>query len=255
MKNDVKKTTKTTIETTVKAIKHPKMTKNTAKTTQKTTHKVEKKVTIDLSYDVINLHGAHVRKIDLSASVFDVHFNPVLIKEIMDYQRSIARQATYGTCTISDLAYSTKKIRAQKGSGRARVGQRGPPHHRGGSVAFGPDGRHYKIEMPKGKLRKALAMCLSKKMLDKELIIVDELQLKEIKTKGFLSICDKLKLPIHTLFVDVIENDKFTLSMRNVIGYRFLPIIGLSPISLIKSTKMVITEEAIKKLEVRYESK
>jgi len=204
--------------------------------------------------EVLNLNGLKVKDIELKSNIFNVDFNPILVKEVIEYHQANARQATYGTKNRSQLTYSTKKMRKQKGSGRSRVGPRGAPQHRKGAVAFGPDGRTYDISIPKNKKRKALAMCLTKKLISKEIIFVDDLKMNEIKTKGFVEICKKLNLNNKTLFIDVEKDNNFELSMRNLIGYHFLPLMGINVLNLAKSHKLVITERAIKTLEERYES-
>ena len=204
---------------------------------------------------VVNLQGSEIKEISLSTKLFGTEFNGILLKEVIEYQRSKARQATYGTKNRSKLAYSTKKMARQKGRGMARVGQRGPCHHRGGSVAFGPDGRKYDFEIPKKKIKQALSMCLSQKLRDQDVIFVDQMDFPEIKTKQFCSVIESLNLPRKTLFIDVDKKQNFFLSMRNVVNFDFIPTMGLNPLSIVKSKKLVITEEAVKALENRYENK
>ena len=207
-----------------------------------------------MQHEVMDLKGKKVKTISLKPNVFNVDFNPILLKEIIEFQQRNARQATYGTCSRGELSYSTKKIRKQKGSGRSRAGPFGAPQYRHGGVAFGPDGRIYAMTMPKQKKRKALAMCLSQKLRDKDVIFVDSLFLPKAKTKDFVGLCESLKLDSGTLFVDAERQDSFFLSMRNVIGYHFLPICGLNSFSLVKAKKIVMTESAVQALEEKYES-
>jgi large subunit ribosomal protein L4 len=207
-----------------------------------------------MQHEVINLKGEKIKNITLSKTLFDVEFKSILLKEVIEYQQNKSRQATYGTCRRRDLSFSTRKIRKQKGSGRSRAGPFGAPQYRKGAVAFGPDGRIYKYEIPKKKKQIALAMCLSQKLKDKKIIFVDNLEFNEIKTKKFLEVCKNLNLEEKILFVDAEKNQNIFLSMRNVVGFDFLPVIGLNPLSIVKSKKLVITESAIQSLEKRYES-
>ncbi|MFN9111170.1 MAG: 50S ribosomal protein L4, partial [Bacteroidota bacterium] len=137
---------------------------------------------------IINLSGSKVKDIDLNPNVFNVEFNPILFKEVIEFHNGQSRQATYGTKNRSELNYSTKKLRRQKGSGRSRVGPRGAPQYRKGAVVFGPDGRTYDISIPKKKKTKALAMCLTKKLVDNEILFLDQIKMEKIKTKGFIEI-------------------------------------------------------------------
>lgn len=204
---------------------------------------------------VLNLKGNEVREISLNEKIFNVDFSLTLFKELIEFHQSNARSGTAKVLTRSELNWSTKKIRKQKGSGKSRAGGRGMPHWRGGYTVFGPNGRDYSYTIPKTKKRKALAMCLTKKLQDNELIIVEDFALSNPKTKDFLTVCKNLNLSKKTLFVDVDKADNnIYLSMRNVVGYDFLSLMGLNVLSLSKTKQLVITESAIKNLEERYES-
>lgn len=207
-----------------------------------------------MQHDVINLKGEKISKITLMDKIFDIKFQPVLLKEVLEYQMNKARQATYGTCSRSDLSFSTRKIRKQKGSGRSRAGPFGAPQYRKGAVAFGPDGRVYAYEIPKKKKKKALAMCLSQKLRDQRIIFIDELKFEEIKTKKFVNLCNTLNLKKGTLFIDAEKDQNIFLSMRNFIGYDLLLTAGINPLSIVRAKQIVLTGSALKVLEERYEN-
>lgn len=203
---------------------------------------------------VLNLKGNEVKEILLNEKIFNVDFSLTLFKELIEFHQSNARSGTAKVLTRSELNWSTKKVRKQKGSGKSRAGGRGMPHWRGGYTVFGPNGRDYSYTIPKSKKRKALAMCLTKKLQDNELIIVQDLVLENAKTKDFLTVCKNLNLNKKALFVDVEKAENIYLSMRNVIGFDFLSLMGLNVLSLSKTRQLVITESAIKSLEEKYES-
>lgn len=202
---------------------------------------------------VLNLEGKELRTITLKESMFNVEFNNVLFKEVVQYHQSNSRAGLAKTKARWEMNWSTKKVRKQKGSGRSRAGSRGMPHWKGGYVVFGPTGRDYSYTIPKTKKRKALLMCLTNKLQEKQLIIVDSLDVEKPNTKHFLKICENLNINEHALFVDCDKNDNFYFSMRNVIKFNFLPLMGLNVLSLAKANQLVITENALKSLEEKYE--
>jgi len=202
---------------------------------------------------VLNLEGKELRTITLKENMFNVEFNDVLFKEVVQYHQSNARGGLAKTKARWEMNWSTKKVRKQKGSGRARAGSRGMPHWKGGYVVFGPTGRDYSYTIPKTKKRKALLMCLTNKLQEKQLIIVDSLDVEKPNTKYFLKVCENLNINEHALFVDCDKNDNFYFSMRNVIKFNFLPLMGLNVLSLAKANQLVITENALKFLEEKYE--
>lgn len=207
-----------------------------------------------MQYDILNLNGEKVDTFEVSSDFENILFNPKLVKELIEFHQNNIRQATYGTCNVQDLSFSTRKMHRQKGTGRARVSGKGKnPGHRGGRVAFGPDGRKYVMDMPKKKVRKVLQMCLSAKLKDKSIVFVDNLEMQEIKTKNFLNIVKNLNLTKKVLFVDEEKVESLTKSMKNVFGFDFIKLIGLNTLSILKSNYLVITLNAWKKLEERYE--
>ncbi len=205
-----------------------------------------------MKINILNLKGENIGEHILKKEIFDVELNKVLLKEIFEWQRNKSRSCTYGTLGRGELAYSTRKLRRQKGTGMARIGAKGAPHHKKGGVAHGPDGRNYIYSMPKKKIQKALFMSLSQVFRDGNLLIVEDLNFTNIKTKSFIESINKMKINNSCLFIDSKKPENFFKSMRNVIGYDFLPVIGINPMSIMKKHCIAITKEALEQLEVKY---
>lgn len=197
-----------------------------------------------------NLEGQEVGTYD--NQIFNVDFKPIVIKEVFEWQRNKNRQNTVGAKTRSKIAYSGKKLRPQKGSGRARVGDAGSPHRRKGGVCHGPGGKVYAYSIPKKKRLLAIQSLLSEIIRKDSLILVEDLVIKEIKTKKFLEITNNLKLDKRTLFIDFEDNKNLCLSLRNTIN-NFLNIKGINIQSILSHNYIVMSVNALKELEKRYE--
>ena len=124
------------------------------------------------------------------------------------------------------------------------------PTRRGGGVAFGPDGRNYKYQVPKKVRKLALKMALSSKVLENELVVLDQFELDEIKTKTFVDAMGKLKLS-SALIVTEKKNDKLERSSRNVSDVKVLRSEGLNVYDILKYRTLVLLEPAVKNIEGR----
>lgn len=203
--------------------------------------------------NVLNKNNEVVGKVDLPDSIFNKDINMPLLKEvIVFFQQAKNRQGTASTKNRSTVNGSKRKMRPQKKSGRARMGARNAVHHRGGSVAFGPNGRLYNPSMPKKKIKLALFMTLSDKLKKNNLIILDNMKMDEIKTKNFIKMNNDLNLDKGTLFIDNKKDNNFFLSMRNIVGFDFLESCGLNPLSIARSKKIVMSQDTIKFLGEKY---
>ncbi len=137
---------------------------------------------------VYNLTGEIVEHIEISDQVFALPVNEGVIHQAMVRQQANARQGTASTKTRSEVSGSSRKLFRQKGTGSARAGSRQSPLRRGGGITFGPKPRSYRQEMPKKMRQLALRCTLSAKARDKELMILEKLELEESKTKKMVQI-------------------------------------------------------------------
>ena len=200
--------------------------------------------------DVRNTKGKKVKTVDLADNIFNVPVKPSLLHEVVTMQLANRRAATAAVKHRSDVKGSRRKLFRQKGTGRARRGDIKSPLLRGGGVVFGPDGRKYAFKAPKKVRKLALKMALSTKLGTSELVVLDEFELKQIKTKDFVGILKSLKLT-NTLIVADAKNHNLELSSRNVPNVKVLRAEGLNVYDILKYKTLVLLEPAIKYIERR----
>ena len=176
--------------------------------------------------------------------------NQTLVHQYVVSTLSNIRKGTRAQKNRSAIEASGRKPWRQKGTGRARAGSIGSPIWRGGGRAFpssADENFHKKINK---KTRKAaLSSIISKKINDKDFIVIDDLQVKTHKTKDFIKILKDLKIDSPVLIVTDKVSDNLILSTRNL---HYCDIVGsswLNPVSLLKFKKMLITLESLKILD------
>src|ERR1700749_606252 len=138
--------------------------------------------------DVLNLNGDKVGTLDLDDAIFGPdQVNEALLWEAVKHYRASLRQGTAATKNRKNVSGAGKKLWKQKGTGRARVGSIRTPLWRGGGTVHGPQPRSYEYQFPKKKLMGALRSAIAAKINDGKLVIVENFELPEIKTKAFRS--------------------------------------------------------------------
>ena len=200
--------------------------------------------------DVKNSKGKKVSQVDLADSIFNVPVKSSVLHEVVTMQMANRRSATASVKHRSDVRGSGRKLFRQKGTGRARRGDIKSPLLRGGGVVFGPNGRKYAFRVPKKVRKLALKMALSSKLQASELIVLDKLELKEIKTKQFVDVLNALDLKNALIVIDKID-EKLELSSRNVPDVRVLRSEGLNVYDVLKYHTLILLEPAIKNIEER----
>jgi large subunit ribosomal protein L4 len=165
-------------------------------------------------------------------------------------QLSNRRSGTAAVKHRSDVRGSGKKLFRQKGTGRARRGDIKSPLLRGGGVVFGPDKRNYSYKVPKRVRKLALKMALSSKLRENELVVLDQFELDEIKTKKIVDVLKKLKLK-NALIVTEKHNDHLELSARNIPDVKVIRSEGLNVYDILKYRMLVLLEPAVKNIEGR----
>src|SRR5687768_2963367 len=157
---------------------------------------------------VYNLKRESVGELDLSDEVFGAEVKEQLFYEVVKAQLASRRSGTKATKERSAVAGSTKKIYKQKGTGRARQGSVRAPHHAGGGHAHALEPKDWSYRPPRKVRAQALKSALSLFAKEGRLIVLENLDLPEMKTKGFLSTLSTLKLDKKALVVDAPSNDK-----------------------------------------------
>jgi large subunit ribosomal protein L4 len=200
--------------------------------------------------DVHSIEGKPVTQVNLADEIFNVPVKAHVLHGVVTMQLANRRSAHPKVKHRGDVTGSTRKLYRQKGTGRARRGDIKSPLLRGGGVIFGPDGRKYAYQLSK-KLRKlALRMALSSKYQDKALVVLDQFDMAEIKTKTFVSILKALSLR-NALIVTETKNDNLERSSRNVPAVKVLRSEGLNVYDVLKYDTLVLLQPAIKTIEGR----
>jgi large subunit ribosomal protein L4 len=200
--------------------------------------------------DVQNTKGKQISQIELADDVFSIPVKSSILHEVVTMQLSNRRSGTAAVKHRSDVRGSGRKLFRQKGTGRARRGDIKSPLLRGGGVVFGPDKRNYSYTVPKKVRKLALKMALSSKLRENELVVLDQFELDEIKTKKFVDVLKTLKL-VSALIVTERHNDQLELSSRNVPDVKVLRSEGLNVYDILKYRMLVLLEPAVKNIEGR----
>jgi large subunit ribosomal protein L4 len=199
-----------------------------------------------------NLQNKDVGEIELSDVVFGGEVNHNLLHEVVRMQRNRLRSGTAMTKERNEVAGGGAKPYRQKGTGRARQGSRRAPNHVGGGTVFGPRPRSYGFTPPKGVRRGAMRSALSLFAKEGRLIVVDDFELAEVKTRALAQVLAGLGAD-SALLVDDSENEKLRLSAGNLADHRYLPPEGLNVYDLLRHDQLVISKRAALEVQNRLE--
>ncbi len=199
---------------------------------------------------VLNVKGEKVKDIKLNDNVWSIEPNDAVIYDAICLATASLRQGTHSVKTRSEVSGGGRKPWRQKGTGNARQGSTRSPQWRHGGIVFGPTTeRNYNKKMNKKERRLALKSALSYKVLDSELLVLDELKLDSSKTKEVLNIMKDLKLDKSVLFVVNELTDELILASRNIQGVKVILPNEVNVLDVARYNNMVVTEEAVKAIE------
>lgn len=201
--------------------------------------------------DVFNLKREKVGDIELADEVFASEVKEHLMHEVVVAQLASRRAGTKAAKERSAVAGSSKKIYKQKGTGRARHGSIRAPIFVGGGRAHPPKPQDFGYRPPRRVRIGALKSALSLIAKEGRLIVVDSIDLGEIKTKKLAAALTTLQAGKKTLVVDSRENENLKLSIRNLEDKLFLPPEGVNVYDLLRHDHLVLSKSAIKALEAR----
>ena len=202
--------------------------------------------------DVYDIKGKKVSDVELNENVFGIEPNENIVHEVLINYLANQRQGTQSTKTRSEVRGGGRKPWRQKGTGRARQGSIRAPQWIKGGIALGPKPRSYSYTLNKKEKRLAIKSILSSKVLEKELTVVDKLELKEIKTKSMVKAFADLKLSGKTLVVLPEKNINVQASTNNIEGAKTILVNEINVYDLLKYTNLVLPLDTVKKLEEVY---
>ena len=191
--------------------------------------------------------------IDLNDEVFGLEPRADILHRVVTWQREKARGTARPTRERSDVARTGKKFGRQKGGGTARHGDRAAPTFIGGGKAHGARLRDFNPSLNKKIRTLGLKMALSSKAKAGSLIVLEDLDVKEGKTKALAGQIAKLGFGKTALVIDGEGvNDNFRKASANLVGVNVLPAVGANVYDILKHETLVLTRAAVEKLEARF---
>ena len=200
--------------------------------------------------DVLNIKGEKVKDIKLAEEVFGITPNDAVLYDALMLASSNARQGTHSVKSRAEVSGGGRKPWKQKGTGRARQGSTRAPHWYHGGVAFGPQTEtNYTKKQNRKERRLALKSALSYKVIDDELVVLDELKLKTNKTKEMKDILANLKADRSILVVVDELDDNVVLATRNLNNVLLLSADEINTMDIVSARVLIATEAAVKSIE------
>ena len=198
---------------------------------------------------VYGLNGEVVEQIELSEAIFAIPFNEAVVHQAMVRQLANARQGTASAKSRGEVSGSTRKLYAQKHTGRARRGDIKSPLLRGGGVVFGPRPRSYHQSMPKKMRRLALKCLLSAKIREGNMRLVQELDFKEPRTKDMINVLSSLGIGSSALIVTAELAPNVAKSAANLTEVKVVPSPLVNVLDLLSYEMLVATVPAVRNIE------
>ena len=202
--------------------------------------------------DVYNMEGKKVSDVELNDNVFGIEPNEAIVHSVLVNYLANQRQGTQSTKTRSEVSGGGRKPWRQKGTGRARQGSIRAPQWVKGGIALGPRPRSYKYTVNKKERRLAIRSVLSSKVLENSLVVLDKAEMKEIKTQAMVKTLANLKVEGKTLILLPERNENVQKSARNIKNVKTTLVNTINVYDLLKYNKLVVTLDAVKKLEEVY---
>ena len=200
---------------------------------------------------VKNLQGETVGSIDLSDALFGIEVNEHAVHMAVVQYLANQRQGTKSTKTRAEVRGGGRKPWRQKGTGRARQGSTRSPQWVGGGVVFAPKPRDFTVRLNKKQKRLALKSALSDKVNQGKLVVLENLNLPEIKTKAMVDVCGKLGLNGALLVMEG-GNTNAVLSARNIPTVKTAGVNTINVYDILRYDSFVVTKEAVEKMQEVY---
>nr|WP_308497198.1 50S ribosomal protein L4 [uncultured Agathobacter sp.] len=200
---------------------------------------------------VYNMEGKEVDKIELNDSIFGVEINEHLVHMAVLQQLANKRQGTQKAKTRSEVRGGGRKPWRQKGTGHARQGSTRSPQWTGGGVVFAPTPRDYSFKLNKKEKRAALKSALTSRVVENKFVVVDELELDEIKTKKFVEVLKNLNVEKALVVLNDMD-EKVIASAANIPTVKTTQTNELNVFDVLKYDTVVVTKAAVATIEEVY---
>lgn len=202
--------------------------------------------------NVYDMTGKVVGEIELNDAVFGIEPNTVVMHEAVKSYLANQRQGTQSTLTRAEVRGGGRKPWRQKGTGRARQGSTRAPQWTHGGIALGPKPRDYSYHMNKKSRQLAIKSALSAKAANGDILVIDNLELNEVKTKNFVKFLSDVGVSGKALVVTPEVRKNVVLSARNIPGVRTTISSIISVYDILRADKFIVDKAAVAKIEEVY---
>jgi large subunit ribosomal protein L4 len=201
------------------------------------------------SLTVINSSGERVEEIEIPESILDLAPVSGVVNDVIRQHQAAIRRGTAAVKNRSLVVASGRKPWRQKGTGRARAGDRSSPIWRGGGVVFGPRPRSYDFKVSKKAKRKALKSILSIRFRKGQVIVIDRIELEEPRTRNAAGLLAAVGAGPSVLIITPRRDRDLTLAVRNIPGVEAIGIRNLNTFTVVSYPRILITREALVHLQ------
>jgi large subunit ribosomal protein L4 len=198
---------------------------------------------------VVDVSGSEVGELELADAVFGITPNKAVLHDAVVMQRASLRSGTHDVKNRSEVRGGGKKPWKQKGTGRARAGSTRSPIWVGGGTVFGPTPRSYAYKLPKKVRRLAIKSALSTKVEEKDVVVLDALNLSAAKTKEMVQVLKNLGAEKKALVVTKQLEDNTVRAARNIPGVKLIAAEGVNVLDVLAHDKLIITQDAVSRVE------
>ncbi len=201
---------------------------------------------------VVNMQGAAVGEIVLSDDIFAAEVSVSAMHAVVRAYMNAQRQGTQSARTRTEVRGGGKKIYRQKGTGNARHHGRRAPQFTHGGVVFAPKPRDYRISVPRKVRRLAMKSALTSKVAESEMIVVDNIELAEAKTKNVVTMLKALGAEKKALIVTADPDEKVVRASNNIQNVKTTFVGSLNVVDILNCDKFIISQDAVKRVEEVY---
>ena len=201
---------------------------------------------------MLNMAGAEAGVIELRDDIFGIEPNANAVHAVVVNYLANQRQGTQSAKTRGDVRGGGRKPFRQKGTGRHRQGSTTDPSQEGGGVAFAPKPRDYRYTINKKVKRLAMKSVLSSKVMENEIIVLDELRFDAPKTKEMIKVLENVKAGKKALIVTAEKDENIVKSAANIPGVRTALVGTMNVYEIVNHNSFIVTKEAIEKIQEVY---
>lgn len=201
---------------------------------------------------VYNMDGAQVSETELNDAVFGITPNEAVMHACVVNYLANQRQGTQSTLTRTEVSGGGRKPYRQKGTGHARQGSTRAPQWYHGGIALGPKPRSYRFSLNKKVRRLAMLSAFSQKVVDANLVVIDNLAVEDFKTKTIVKMLDALKVDGKAMIVTAEADKKVYKSAANIPGIKTAAVNTLNVYDILNYDKFIVSKGAVAKIEEVY---